>query len=214
MRVSEDRYSKDLRRLNIAQRLIRHEVRTQWICALTGFSEDRVRRLFHAYHRAHGSVRRHRGPAPMRVTAFVKSSTLRAEASAIGGLARVLEIVPLPVTADGRLDRFGVEGAERLCRVFEIYRQVAPESRFTMDQLIRLVIALTEQREFEIGHCRNCHGALLVDRLGNSRRVCPACRKDGLSRRAGSRVSADQEEGDSALGPLVDAGDDFQQSLF
>lgn len=214
MRVSEDRYSQDLRRLNIAQRLIRHEVRTQWICALTGLSEDRVRRLFHAYGRSQGSVRRHRGPAPLRVAAFVKSSALRAEASAIGGLARVLEVVPLPATAGGRLDRFGIEGAERLCRLFEVYRQVAPDSRFTMDQLIRLVIALTDKREFEIGHCRNCHGALLVDRLGDARRVCPACRDDGRSRQAVSGVDQDQEEGDSAHAPLVEADDDRQQALF
>jgi len=214
VRVSEDRYAKDLRRLNVAQRLIQHEVRTQWICALTGFSEERVRRLFRAYQKTLGTVRRHRGPAPTRVAAFVRSPTLRAEASAIGGLARVLQVVPLPPTAGGRLNRFGVEGAERLCRVFEVYRQVAPDSRFTMDQLIRLVIALSERQEFEIGHCGNCHGALLLDRLGDARRVCPACRADALARGTGEAGAEDQEVGDSMTAGVGESEESHQQSLF
>jgi len=214
VRVSEDRYAKDLRRLNVAQRLIRHEVRTQWICALTGFSEERVRRLFRAYQKTLGSVRRHRGPAPTRVAAFVRSPALRAEASAIGGLARVLEVVPLPPTAGGRLNRFGIEGAERLCRVFEVYRQVAPESRFTMDQLIRLVIAVSERQEFEIGHCRHCHGALLIDCLGDARRLCPACREDALARGAEAAGAEDREDNDSPFAPGGESADSPQQSLF
>lgn len=214
MRVSEDRYAKDLRRLNLAQRLLQHEVRTQWICALTGFSEDRVRRLIRAYDGSRGPVRRHRGPAPMRVAAFVRSPALRTEASAIGGLARVLEVVPLPSTAGGRLERLGVEGAERLCRVFEVYRQVAPDSRFTMDQLIRLVLALSEQREFEIGHCQNCHGALLLDRLGEVRRVCPACRGDALNRATEALRAERPEDGDSLVTPASEPAESCQQSLF
>jgi len=214
VRVSEDRYAKDLRRLNVAQRLIRHEVRTQWICALTGFSEERVRRLFRAYQKTLGSVRRHRGPAPTRVAAFVRSPALRAEASAIGGLARVPDVVPLPPTAGGRLDRFGVEGAERLCRVFEVYRQVAPDSRFTMDQLIRLVIAISERQEFEIGHCGHCHGALLLDRLSHAPRVCPACREDALARGAEGTRAEDRDGGGFALPTTSDSPESRQQSLF
>jgi hypothetical protein len=150
----------------------------------------------------------------MRVAAFVRSTALRAEASAIGGLARVLEVVPLPPTAGGRLDRFGLEGAERLCRVFEVYRQVAPDSRFTMDQLIRLALELTERRDFEIGHCRHCHGALLVDRMGDARRVCPACREDTGGRAAASRGAAAHEEHDPTLPSAPEAEASRQQPLF
>jgi len=214
VRVSEERYTKDLRRLNLAQRLIQHEVRTQWICAFTGFSKTRVRHLFHAYHRTLGYVRRPRGPAPDRVAAFLRSPALRAEASAIGALARVLQVVPLPPAAGARLERLGVEGAERLCRVFEIYRHVAPDSRFTMDQLIRLVRALTEGEEFEIGHCRSCHGALLLDRLGDRRRVCPACWEDSLKRGSEPAGSQDRAADDSALPPAGEPAESRQQSLF
>jgi hypothetical protein len=214
VRVSEDRYSQDLRRLNLAQWLIQLEVRSQWICAWTGFSKVRVRHLYHAYHRAQGRVRRPRGPSPTRMSAFLRSPILRAEASAIGGLARVLGVIPMPEAAAGRLDRLGVEGAERLCRLFEFYRRVAPHSRFSMDQLIRLVIALTQGEEFEIGHCRGCHGALLIDRLGgDTRRTCPACREDSLTRGADPPcgVPATSELAPSAI---PDSPESYQQSLF
>jgi hypothetical protein len=214
VRISEDRYSRDLRRLNLAQRLIQLEVRSQWIRAWTGFSEVRVRHLYHAYHRAQGQVRRPRGPSPTRVAVFLRSPALRAEASAIGGLARVLEVIPVPLAAGGRLDRLGVEGAERLCRVFELYRHVAPQSRFTMDQLIRLVIALTQGEEFEIGHCRSCHGALFLDRLGDTRRVCPACREDSLVRGTELPESENREEGSSLVSPSEASLESQQQSLF
>jgi hypothetical protein len=214
VRVSEDRYAKDLRRLNLAQRLIQHEVRSQWIRAWTGFSDERVRRLFHAYRRTEGSVRRPRGPSPTRIASFLRSPGLHAEASAIGGLARALKVIPLPPGTGARLERIGVEGAERLCRLFEVYRQVAPHSRFSMDQLIRLVSALSESQEFEVGHCGNCHGALLLDRLGDARRVCPACRHDALNQGTElARPEAD-EEGDSRPGLQPEPGGNPQQSLF
>ncbi len=76
MRVSEDRYTKDLRRLNLARRLIQHEVRSHWICAWTSFTDERVRRLFRAYYRAEGIVRRPRGPSPTRVATFWRSPAL------------------------------------------------------------------------------------------------------------------------------------------
>jgi hypothetical protein len=214
VRVSEDRYTKDLRRLNLAQRLIQLEVRTQWICAWTGFSEVRVRNLFHAYHREQGFVRRHRGPAPTRVSGFLRSPALRAEASAIGGIARVLDVVPPSPAPGARLDCLGLERAERLCRVFELYRQVAPQSRFTMDQLIRLVMALTEGEGFEIGHCRNCHGALLFDRLGDHRRVCPVCREDSRTREAEAARTEPRGDGSSTFSPAGESAESRQQSLF
>ena len=75
MRISEDRYSRDLRRINLAQRLIRHEVRTQWICAWTGLSDDRVRNLFRSYDKSSGRVQRHSGPSPTRIASFRSDAT-------------------------------------------------------------------------------------------------------------------------------------------
>ena len=52
MRVTDDRYSRDLRRYDLAVRLIRHEARTQTIRQWTGLTDDRIRKLYRSYVRA------------------------------------------------------------------------------------------------------------------------------------------------------------------
>ena len=45
MRISDARFSRDLRRYQLAWRLIRHEVRTRTIERWTGLSMHRIRNL-------------------------------------------------------------------------------------------------------------------------------------------------------------------------
>ena len=68
MRVSEDRYTRDLRRIQLAHRLIRHEVRTYWIRAFTRFTEGRIRNLLRSYGRASDGLHRYRGSPPRLYT--------------------------------------------------------------------------------------------------------------------------------------------------
>jgi hypothetical protein len=49
MRVSDDRYTRDRQRLDLALRLIRHEARTFTIRQWTGLSDDRIRKLWICY---------------------------------------------------------------------------------------------------------------------------------------------------------------------
>jgi hypothetical protein len=44
MRVSDDRYTRDRERLDLALRLIHHEARTFTIRQWTGLSDDRIRK--------------------------------------------------------------------------------------------------------------------------------------------------------------------------
>lgn len=206
MRISEDRYSRDLRKLNLARRLIRHEVRTQWIRAWTGFSERRVLALFRAYEKAEGSVHRPRGPSPLKPRAFLRSATVRKEASAIGALAYVMDVVP-----HKRRDRGGLETGEGWCRVFEFYRLMVPQSQFSMDQFIRLVMLLAAADELEVGHCSACHGALLLDRLGADSRVCPTCREDAMGQGSTQKFSTPIRETSDEVAESVEA---YQQPLF
>lgn len=217
MRISEDRYARDLRRLNLAQRLIRHEVRTQWICAWTGLSDDRVRNLFRSYHREAGEVIRHRGPSPTRLQSFLRSPALRTEASAIGGLAHALGALPPNSASNGRRERPALEAGERLCEVFELYRDIVPHSDFTMDQFFALVEALAAGEDLQIGHCGNCHGALLVDPLGASRRLCLACRQDALNEVINARgrpSKSRDDENPATQAPDEDSLTALQQPLF
>ena len=212
MRVSEDRYARDLRRLNLAQRLIRHEVRTYWICTWTGLTKNRVRNLYRSYDKTLGDVLRHRGPSPTRIATYTRSTLLRIEASAIGGLARAFGLRRAKAGDTAHRDRQGVEFAERLCRVYELFQQIVPESHFTMDQFIRLAIELTDGQELQIGHCENCHGALLLDRQGASRRLCPTCKQDLL--KASSTPQSRRPDEAGALSDAADPSQAVQQPLF
>ena len=190
------------------------KLRTQWICAWTALSGERVRNLFHSYEESLGGARRRRGPSPRRIASYLRSPALRAEASAAGGLACALGLVPERPLPNARKAFPNVESGERLCEVYELYQHIVPESRLTMDQLIVLVIALAEAEDLEIAHCRNCQGALLVDRLGVSRRLCLACRQAAgdPSFDAAAQIVADSggpssvAEGDAVQG--------YQQPLF
>ena len=215
MRISEDPYARDLRRLNLAHRLIRHEVRTQWIRACTGLSEKRVRNLFHSYDKACTGVRRRRGPSPTRLSAFLHS--LRNEASAIGGLACVLGAIPDASATHSRPESADLETHERLVDAFELYHEIVPHSHLNMTQFIQLVNALAERKDLAMGHCGNCHGALLVDPLGASRRLCPACTRDSFKDRPCTRgghlksrdIASRSTEAEPERSPIA-----RQQSLF
>ena len=215
MRVSESRYTRDLRRIQLAQRMIRHEVRTQWICAWAGISDERVRNLYRSYDQRRAGVQRHRGPPPTAFRPFLRTSSMRSEASALAGLACALEVIPPEPHPNARKTLPSVERGERLCHTFELFQIVVRASRLTMDQLILLVLTLAEGKELEVGLCSHCRAAVLFDRLGASPRMCEPCRKSGSvepEKSTGgpeSRAAAGDEETSDAGGEI-----DRQQDLF
>jgi hypothetical protein len=85
-----------------------------------------------------------------------------------------------------------------------------------MDQFFALVGALAAGEDLQIGHCRNCRGALLLDPLGASRQLCFACRHDALnellnargrlSKRRGDEVPATRAPGEDPSGALQQPG--------
>jgi hypothetical protein len=177
MRVSEDRYSRDLKRIHIAKRLIELNVRTSWICAWTGFTVGRVRNLYRSYQPER--IKRWRGPSPTRSMNFLRSPLLHSEASAIAGIAYRLKVIPdEPVAQPGRMFE-ALSAVERMVFVFDLYRRMVPHATLTMEQLILLVFLLAARKDLELGYCDRCRGVLVIDRAGTSRQRCPACRKLG-----------------------------------
>jgi hypothetical protein len=45
MRISDDRYSRDRQRFDLAVRFIQHEARTRTIRTWTGLTDDRIRKI-------------------------------------------------------------------------------------------------------------------------------------------------------------------------
>jgi hypothetical protein len=177
MRISDDRYTRDIRRMNLAHRLIQHEVRTQWICRWTGLSPERVRNLYRSYRQTQSPVSRHRGPVPRQIQSLMRSTALRNEASALAGLAVAMRLVPAKRMEHTGKTVPGIALGERVCLAFDIFRRIVPGGTFSMDQFILLVLCLCQDDSLGVEHCSHCDGALLVDRLAPSRHVCGWCRQ-------------------------------------
>ena len=177
MRVSNDRYSRDLRSIDLARRMLGHEARTQTIRAWTGLTGDRVRNLA----RSHGSeasraARRLRGPSPSCLPALLSTGRARGEAAAAAGLCRVLEVLPEKPAPNARVALPGLVRGERLLAAFEMFREVIPQARLTLEQLVLLVFALAEGTSWGIDHCTRCHATILMERLAtHQRRLCGFC---------------------------------------
>ena len=94
MRITDDRYTRDRLRLDLALRLIGHEARTHTIRSWTGLTDDRIRKLYRSYVADAGrrDVRRHRGKSPRQSAFFMRNAGIRREAA---GLATLLCILGL-----------------------------------------------------------------------------------------------------------------------
>ena len=175
MRVSEDRYTRDLRRIQLAHRLIRHEVRTYWIRAFTRFTEGRIRNLLRSYGLASDGLHRYRGSPPRLYSRLVVPKN-HSEASALAGIAFVWHLVPEERVPNAWRTLPSLDFGEILCDAFELFRLMIPGGILNLDRFILLVMALAE-RQLTVGHCSHCRALILMDPLGAKRRICVHCEK-------------------------------------
>src|SRR6202008_2175354 len=105
MRISDDRYSRERLRMELALRFLRHEARTQTIRAWTGLSDDRIRKLYRSYlSQAPRQLPRHRGKSPHQVAYFTRSQQLQLESAVLASMLSLLRGIPPPAAgAPGRL---------------------------------------------------------------------------------------------------------------
>lgn len=212
MRVSEDRYTRDLRRIQLAHRLIRHEVRSYWIRALTRFTEGRIRNLLRSYGLATDGVRRHRGSPPRLYTRFMIPAK-HSEASALAGVAFAWHLVPEEPVGNAWRTLPSLEFGENLCEAFELFRLMVPGATLNLDRFILLVMALAE-RQLTVGHCDHCRALILLDPLGLKRRLCVWCEREpsNMAQVPGNSEAADFQE--ETLGTEGGRRRGKQQSLF
>lgn len=213
--LSDDACSRDLRGLQLALRMIRHEARTQTISSWTLVSPKRIRSLSMRFRRqaSNTGLSRHRGPPPTKLSNLLKSPHLNLEFSAIAGLCQWIGVLPKEAVAHPAKHLPGIERGERLCYTLELFQTIVPYSRVTLDQLILLVITLAERTEWQLGACHECSGAILIDLLGSKSTLCASCEREQRKSRLESQAGAE-----SAFDPLpeLDGGspETLQQSLF
>src|ERR1700727_4065788 len=132
MRVSDDRYTRDRQRLDLALRLIRHEARTFTIRQWTGLSDDRIRKLYHSYvvhedRRNGGScaVTRHRGKSPRQAAFFFRNPEVTFHAAQLASLFLICGLVG--AAGGGLQSRYRVGSLEwgaLLCQAYETYLEL------------------------------------------------------------------------------------------
>jgi hypothetical protein len=178
MRVSDDRYTRDRQRLDLALRLIHHEARTFTIRQWTGLSDDRIRKLYRSYVVNHAAQRvlRHRGKSPRQPAFFFRNAELNFQAAQLASLFVVYGL--LCGSALGLEPRYRVgsfESGTLLCQAYEAYLELHAPASISFEHAWFLLLALTRRDELGIVACEDCGGVRLRDLLSKRRPSCGNC---------------------------------------
>src|SRR5476649_957797 len=141
MRISDDRYSRDRQRFDIALQFIQHEARTHTIRAWTGLSDDRIRKLYRSYLcDCQGTpLTRHRGKSPQLVAFFMRSARARQEAALLASLCCLLGALPQMATPELVRSLPGLARGELLCQAFGAYRCLIPDGLISFEHAVLLL---------------------------------------------------------------------------
>jgi len=193
MRVSDDRYSRDRLRFDLAVRMIRHEARTCTIRVWTGLSDDRIRKLYRAYlqHAPETPVRRHRGKSPRQISFFMRAPAVRFEATTLASLFCMLGLVPPAGSSPHRsAPPMSLEWGEFFCQAYESHLALHAAPRVSFEHAWFLLLALLRQDEIALGACSACGGLWLVDAFAPAGSMCPRCVHLPVSSRLDRRVDS------------------------
>jgi len=183
MRCTDDRYSSERQQFDLAVRLIRHEARTHIISRCTGFSQDRIRKLYASYFRFGGqpSVRRQRGKSPTNVGYLVRNARTQSQSSTLAGLFTLFGLMTISRTleTDRRSSGSPLSFGQRFCQAYETYKHLHPETAVSFEHAWNLFHALTERLELVLADCARCGNIYVQDALALDRGRCPSCRLRG-----------------------------------
>ncbi|HTC44618.1 MAG TPA: hypothetical protein VK696_06160 [Steroidobacteraceae bacterium] len=176
MRISDNRYSRDRSRLDLALRFIRHEARTQTIRAWTGLSDDRIRKLYRSYLNEPGfAVSRPRGKSPQQSAYFTRSPELKQESSLLASVCSLLGLLPRTDSPVNRQALANIGRGELLCQAFEVYHDVVADPHISFEHLVFLVFALAAGEELQLANCELCGALTVIDRCSFRARHCLHC---------------------------------------
>ena len=179
MRVTDNRYAGELDKFDLAIRMIGHEARTGTIRTCTGFTEDRIRKLYATYFKTaqgHG-IRRRRGKSPRQIAKFVSSTQRQTEATLLACLFLFCNAIRLTggnhrsITPTGDRVSLGL----RLCQAYEVYRHLFPSPQLSFEWAWNLYHALVESRELYFAWCESCDSPYVQDAYALDYRRCPIC---------------------------------------
>ena len=178
MRISDDRYTRDRERLDLALRLIRHEARTFTIRQWTGLTDDRIRKLYRSYvlnDKTQG-VLRHRGKSPRQAAFFFRTPELNFHAAQLASLFVVFGLLRgSKVGLESHYRVGSLESGVLLCQAFESYLNFHAPAIISFEHAWFLLIALSRREELGVARCAVCGGMRLRDLLAKRRLNCGNC---------------------------------------
>ena len=210
MGTHEGRYNRVLRSHHLAMRMIRLGARPVTVVAWAKITRERAGELAREYRQeAERSPRYLRGPSPTSLSTLLSSLYMRQELSAMGGVCLWVGVLASEKISNARLTIPGIDRGERLCNAVDIFREMVPHSRLTIEQTALLVTALAEGSDCQIAYCPECSAVMLVDPLAATHGICAACEHDAkMERQRPQAASVDDGVIDD------EAPDGVQQSLF
>ncbi len=176
MRITDDRYTRDRLRLDLALRLIRHEARTNTIRQWTGLTDDRIRKLYRSYVAggATRGIRRHRGKSPRQVAYFMRNADMRREAASLATLLCLLGLIQKEAgKAPGAIER--LRWGESFCEAYETFASLFEHPQITFEHACHLLGELERQSDLCLDDCAGCGSLLVVPRYSDRPTSCEFC---------------------------------------
>lgn len=171
--TTEDPDDRDMRRRQLAKRMVSHRARTQTICAFTGLSRHRLETLRRRWGvPAHD---RHRGPSPTSFLEFFRTTKCLQTATTAAVLCDLLGAIRLPAPT-ARPRSVTLEAGEQLCYAYEALLACFPDAALEFEHLVLLTNGLAQGDSVQLSHCTQCGAAVLIDKLSVQPGTCrPRC---------------------------------------
>jgi hypothetical protein len=175
MDTPEDPDERDLRRRQLAKRLVSHHARTQTIYLFTGYSRHRLATLRKRWQVS--PEERHRGPSPTSFSVFFRSPKARNVATAAAVICKLLGATR-PASGVRKSQRVvDLDFGEQICEVHEALQACFPDVELEFEQVMLLAIGLSRHESIALTTCVKCGIAVLADQLSLRRRTCASCHR-------------------------------------
>ncbi len=178
---TDDAVTRDLRRYQLAMRLVAHRARTRTIYTLTGYTRHRLGTLRRRW-RVPSQARR-RGPSPKSFAAFFRSPQAQNEGAVIASLCYLFGALPPRQSAGEKYvfpprdEEQRLRTGERLCEVFEAFSSAFPGSDFELEQVVLLAAGLSQADTISLAQCKKCGCVILIDRQSVQKLICSQCHR-------------------------------------
>jgi Flagellar transcriptional activator (FlhC) len=169
--VGDKRFDYYYRRIRLGLRLMSHGARAQTAADWSGLTLDQLVTLRKRW--MSGTEDGFRGPSPTSFKPFFRSALRASHAAIFVGIHRI-------VGTDVR--KPSLEGGEKLCEAYEIYRAWEPDAPLEFDYGVLLATGAMQGGDIRLSTCNNCGCALLIDKLGKVQTICARCRSRARSR--------------------------------